>query len=79
MGVAVSQAARSTLQILCWLCFCNPSWDAAYSLPKSAKVQFTRINCDNMQLSVVGVECERTDIYKRVFKYTFYGTDIIYE
>lgn len=84
MGVAVSQATRSTLQILCWMCSFSSSWDVDYSVPRSAKVQFTRINgkylfyYDNMQLSVVGAECEGAGLYKSVFRYKFHGIIVIY-
>lgn len=43
VGTAISQAARSSLQVLYWMCFFGPSWDVDYSLFRVAKVEFKEL------------------------------------
>jgi len=43
VGNAISQAARSSLQVLYWMCLFGPSWDDNYSLFKVAKVEFKEL------------------------------------
>jgi len=46
VGGAISQAARSSLQVLCWMCSFSSSWDDDYSVFRFTKVWFTRISKD---------------------------------
>jgi hypothetical protein len=43
VGTAISQAARSSLQVLYWMCFFGPSWDVDYTVFKFAKVEFKEL------------------------------------
>ena len=43
VGTAISQAARSSLQVLYWMCFFGPSWDVDYSVFRFAKVEFKEL------------------------------------
>jgi hypothetical protein len=43
VGTAISQAARSSFQVLYWMCFFGPSWDVDYSVFRFAKVQFKEL------------------------------------
>lgn len=74
VGTAISQAARSSLQVLYWMCFFGPSWDVDYTVFKFAKVKFKELwqnffsfFCDKMQLHIVGMRAAHNDLSVKQF------------
>jgi len=69
VGTAFSQAARSSLQVLYWMCLFRPSWDVDYSLFRVAKVEFKELkkiffsfSCDKMLLCIVDMRAAHNDL-----------------